>query len=375
MTSRDRMLVAMRGGTPDMVPVAPDMSNMIPCRLTGKPFWDVYLYQDPPLWQAYIEAVKRFGFDGWLCGVPVDVSEPYDPPRPAWREAIVTRTQSRIYTRLHRTRDGNDEWTDWCNVYYIADSPTHGVPLSTVGLPAGTPSGWEDVVPRTSFTGPAAFHEARRQMGEHGVVALADGLPGLGLRPENVYQFYDDPEAVVQRCRRDHQAIVSRVERYLALKPDFVLIGISGFMITNPEPIFRQLALGCLKEIAEMCRRAGVPSQIHCCGPERDLVRICATETCLSSINPLEPPPMGDCDLAAIKNDFGDQISLMGNLHTTRVMLHGSPGGVRDASRKAIDDAAAGGGFILSTGDQCGRDTPDANIHAMIETARNYGVY
>ncbi len=30
------MLVAMRGGQPDCVPAAPDMSNMIPCRLTGK---------------------------------------------------------------------------------------------------------------------------------------------------------------------------------------------------------------------------------------------------------------------------------------------------------------------------------------------------
>ncbi|HUT33160.1 MAG TPA: hypothetical protein VNE39_06765 [Planctomycetota bacterium] len=39
------------------------------------------------------------------------------------------------------------------------------------------------------------------------------------------------------------------------------------------------------------------------------------------------------------------------------------------------DDAAAGGGFILSTGDQCGRDTPDENILAMLEVARDYGRY
>jgi len=30
---------------------------------------------------------------------------------------------------------------------------------------------------------------------------------------------------------------------------------------------------------------------------------------------------------------------------------------------------------ILSTGDQCGRDTPDENLAAMIETARTYGRY
>ena len=84
---------------------------------------------------------------------------------------------------------------------------------------------------------------------------------------------------------------------------------------------------------------------------------------------------MGDCDLAKLKKEFGKKISLMGNLHTTEVMLRGTPGDVRRASRKAIDDAAEGGGFILSTGDQCGRDTPDENILAMIEVARTYGAY
>ena len=43
--------------------------------------------------------------------------------------------------------------------------------------------------------------------------------------------------------------------------------------------------------------------------------------------------------------------------------------------RPSTDDGAAGGRFILSTGDQCGRDTPDANLYAMIETARTYGRY
>ncbi len=44
MTSRERLLTVMKGGTPDCVPVAPDFSNMIPARMTGKPFWDLYLY-------------------------------------------------------------------------------------------------------------------------------------------------------------------------------------------------------------------------------------------------------------------------------------------------------------------------------------------
>ena len=100
-----------------------------------------------------------------------------------------------------------------------------------------------------------------------------------------------------------------------------------------------------------------------------------AEETKLTIIDPLEIPPMGDCNLAELKKLYGDKIILKGNLHTTNIMLYGSKADVIEASKKAIDDAAIEGGFVLSTGDQCGRDTPDENIFAMVETARTYGKY
>jgi uroporphyrinogen decarboxylase len=56
-------------------------------------------------------------------------------------------------------------------------------------------------------------------------------------------------------------------------------------------------------------------------------------------------------------------------------MLRGTVEDVVRESRAAIDAAAGGGRFILSTGDQCGRDTPDENLRAMVETARTYGQY
>ncbi|NJD04141.1 MAG: cobalamin-binding protein [Ruminiclostridium sp.] len=90
---------------------------------------------------------------------------------------------------------------------------------------------------------------------------------------------------------------------------------------------------------------------------------------------PLEIPPMGNCNLKEIKKLYGNKLVLKGNLHTTNVMLHGSAKDVIDASKKAIDAAAEGGRFILSTGDQCGRDTPEENLLAMIETAGTYGRY
>ncbi|AEF80470.1 uroporphyrinogen decarboxylase family protein [Leadbettera azotonutricia] len=80
-------------------------------------------------------------------------------------------------------------------------------------------------------------------------------------------------------------------------------------------------------------------------------------------------------NLALVKKLYGSRIALMGNLPTTSVMLKGSAEDVEKAARKAIDDAGAGGGFLLSTGDQCGRDTPEANIFKLVEVARTYGKY
>jgi len=118
-----------------------------------------------------------------------------------------------------------------------------------------------------------------------------------------------------------------------------------------------------------------VVQALHSCGRQRQMIDILANETDLDVVNPLEVPPMGDCDLGEIKRSFGHRLALMGNIHTTEVMLFGTPDDVRAACRKAIDDAACGGGFILSTGDKCGRDTPFENIFAMVETAKEYGRY
>jgi uroporphyrinogen decarboxylase len=60
---------------------------------------------------------------------------------------------------------------------------------------------------------------------------------------------------------------------------------------------------------------------------------------------------------------------------STAAMYGGTTDAVRAAARQALRDAGDGGGFILSTGDQCGRDTPEDNLFAMVGTAKTHGVY
>ena len=56
-------------------------------------------------------------------------------------------------------------------------------------------------------------------------------------------------------------------------------------------------------------------------------------------------------------------------------MLRGSVADVKRETLKAILAGGEDGGFVLSTGDQCGRDTPDANIFAMVDVVKEFGKY
>jgi uroporphyrinogen decarboxylase len=374
MTSRERLQCVLRGGIPDCVPVCPDISNMVPVRRTGKPFWDIYLYNDPPLMDAYVDAARHYGFDAFMDLFPLTFPEEAAGAA-GWERFIVRRTESAITTQLCRKEAGKRTWSPTVDVFPVADPPTYGVDPAKVDLPP-VPERFEPVEGVRPFdTGPAGFQRIKRRLGDQGLVGVYVTYSAALGNPDMIYHYLDNPDQHEKWARERVEAAEERFARVMAMdeKPDIICVGGSGTLVFQTMEIFRQLAFPAVKRIIDLATEAGLPTHIHSCGPERELVRVMAEETNLTVIDPLETPPMGDCDLAELKRLWGRNLTLKGNLHTTEVMLMGSPEDVARASRKAIDDAAEGGRFILSTGDQCGRDTPDANLEAMIETARTYG--
>ncbi len=172
-----------------------------------------------------------------------------------------------------------------------------------------------------------------------------------------------------------YKDVLIRDVPHVKQKPDFILIGASGSITMQSPDIVQHMQMPTFIEISRMCKEAGVPCEVHSCGRERILVDMLGEGTDVTMVNPLEDPPTGDCDLAEVKKAWGHKLAMMGNLNTPELMLRGSVEEVEEASKKAIDDAGDDGGFILSTGDQIGRDTPYENIHAMVRIARSYGKY
>lgn len=365
MTGRERVLKAINNEQPDHVPAAPDMYEMIPVRFSGRPSWEMLVYQDPPVWKARADAVKHYGVDGV---VPLWIPSGNEPPT-----AVVHREGGKLITRTFFEHEGKRTWSDFAIVYDGMEPSAH-VQVETIGLPADHDN-FEIVKPNYTKVGREHFEEARDYLGDDGVVGPFVFLPCLSCWPEDTFAYCEDPDARAEQSRLAGEAMMRSAEEILSWKPDMLMIGNSGMMLFNPPKVFRHLALEWLQKVTKLAKDHGVPTHLHCCGPEAALVEIAANESDLSCIEPLEIPPMGDCVLKDIKQKFGDKIALKGNLHTTNIMWQGSVAQVEDACKRAIDDAAEGGGFILSTGDQTPRDTPDENILTMQRVAETYGRY
>jgi uroporphyrinogen decarboxylase len=350
---------------------------MIPARLTGKPFWDLYLYNDPPIWEAFIECAKYFDIDALMDGYfPLDLPDERNEDE-GLEKFIILRDDERIITQSARVEKGKYAWELFVDVYFRANPPNHKVRPGKIGLPP-VPEKWEPLEGvKPVDRGPGGLKRVKQLMGEQGLVGIFVTSTVALENEQDIYRYYDNPGMHEQWAQERVKAAEKRFRGIMDLdvKPDFLCVGGSGTLIFQTPEIFRQLTFPAVKRVIELAFAAGMPTHVHSCGPEKDLVKIFAQETSLTVIDPLEIPPMGDCVLADLKKLYGDKIVLKGNLHTTDVMLTGTPEDVAAASSRAIDDAAEGGGFILSTGDQCGRDTPDENLRAMVETARTRGKY
>lgn len=385
MTSKERLLAAIRNEQPDMVPVTPDISNMIPCRLTGKPFWDIHFYEcpdptneytNPVLGKAYIDAVKYFKIDGWYMYGGLNLKTDSQVTR---RTEVISKTDSRLTAQtVYTTPKGELTQQD---VFYVDNSPSR-----TEKMIKNIKEDLEKVkyfYPEIYGCDTSDNEPIRKELGDDGIFCYSVGYPGfqdwIFLFNEGVeamtYAYYDYPELMEELAYIQDKYVCRQSEMILDSKPDVLFLGGSGTITLQSPDLFRKFGLPTIKKVTAMAKQAGIPTMIHSCGKSKILVEILANETDLNCINPLEKPPMGDCELSEIKKQFGDKIALMGNIHTTEVMLMGSVEDVEREAKKAIDDAAAGGGFILSTGDQCGRDTPDENLFKLVEVARTYGRY
>jgi len=382
MTSKERLLITLKGGQADHVPVSPDISVMVPDRLTGRPFYEIQLdgrehfgWTSATHGEAYVEAVKYFGFDGFYMYGGLKQIKPEG--RPEFESKVITVPEGKLVKRICHTKksDLTEE-----ELFFADEPPWRRVkPLKNLR---------EDFEKIKIMMGASEWDWEKEYRDKH---VIGDFGVYLGMVPvfqdwffhnrqggfeQMILDYMTEPKLIEEIHEFWMEWALANVRAMIRAKADVIMLGGSSASLSVSSPkLFRQFELPFIQKASTICQEAGIVSHLHVCGRSMELVEIVAEESDLASMEPLEEPPSGNVDLKELKRRFGKRLCLKGNINTTDFMLYATPQQVEEKCQKLIDDAAEGGGFILSTGDQCGRDTPDANILKMVEVAATYGKY
>ena len=93
----------------------------------------------------------------------------------------------------------------------------------------------------------------------------------------------------------------------------------------------------------------------------------------IDALCPLEPK--AGMDIGEVKEKYGDQIALVGNIDVADLLPNGSREEVDASVKECISKASPGGGHILSSSNTIHYDVNPDNYLEMINALRKYGNY
>ncbi len=110
-------------------------------------------------------------------------------------------------------------------------------------------------------------------------------------------------------------------------------------------------------------------------GIDRKILHICGDSTKVLHLYASTGADMVEIDnavdLSVAKARIGDQVVLVGNVHTIEELLQATPEKAAAAAQRCIDQAGAGGGFMVGSGCIVPRHTPLANLQAVVRVCHS----
>jgi len=371
MTSRERLLTVLKGGTPDRVPVT---------------LYEHTIYNDgwanrEPSYAPLLKLEAEYG-DSFVRA-PIDVPVFLEDPN-----------------AVHGTEEKHEDGT----VVRTVEIDTPRGPLKAVSRrDPGLMTYWqvkplletdEDIKRFLSLPeSPAEVNVERlrdleRRVGDHGVLLFSLGdaighVVGLFDFQEFVMRATTDDGPILELLDKAQEQVlrairlIGREVKNAAFRlwgPEYC-----GAPLMNPKKFFPRYVLYRDKEATEAIHATGNFSIIHAHG-RLDAILEMIAETGADALEPLETLPLSSADvtLADVKKRIGDRMCLMGAVQAV-TLERGTPEEVRRQVREAIEVAAPGGGFVL---------LPTAapfmvplaeqvltNAEAMYRAAHEFGVY
>ena len=387
MTGRERIMAAMNLRQPDRVPVMCQLSmghyllnlDMSPAR---------YWTENDLLVAAYVELADRYRFDGILVNLP-------------GRDPQVRR----YIERIERTDDGEViHYTDGGRCVCPADDLAlhmEGTRMDIADIDPGllfyedphtpgglkTPPFYYDLEPY-QWRGEQLFHDH--------VFAIIDGVleavgDRLSVHGEVFSPFTQLMEragyenalmALLQMPEKVHAILQAYTDGTCLLAQKQAARGVDAVLISSAfagggfisRAMYEQFVLPYERQVAEAVHQTAAKVYTHTCGAIGDRLELMAASG-IDGVDTMDPPPLGDTDLADAKQRIGDRLFLKGNIDSVNVLLNGSADAVREDARKKLDAAMAGGGYILSSACAVAPRVPPENLMVLAEVADQWGRY
>lgn len=131
-----------------------------------------------------------------------------------------------------------------------------------------------------------------------------------------------------------------------------------------------------IKRVIDAIKNKAPNSSIffHSCGNVRPIIPD-FIELGIDILNPVHITAEG-MDPISLKKDFGNDICFWGGgVETQNILPKGTPQQVRDDVKRNIEALAVGGGFVFNTVHNIQPDVPVENIIAMVEALKEFGKY
>lgn len=341
MNSIERTMRTLRFEKPDRVPV--DLHNfMVTARLMGAESYADFFRDGEAMAEGQIKAWRRFGHDVVLvengtaalaeaCGVQVQYQE---DSAPVAKEPAI------------KSLDEVDK-------LQIPDPYTH--PTLSENLKAtrlvAQEIGDQAVVMGRADQGPFSLACEIRGMSNF-MLDIA-----LGEQKEKIHHLLDF-------CRQvSFRYATAQIEQ--GAHATSVGDSPSGPDLISPAQ-FWEYAYPYMKRLMTDLKAQGIIAAYHICGNATPIIQdMVSTGAAIIEIDQ-------KADMAACKDAARGKAALLGPVDPSGVMAHGTPQLVREKCLEALEILAPDNGFILGPGCALPATTPDENIDAMIETARQY---
>ncbi|MBI5817707.1 MAG: hypothetical protein HZA88_01880 [Verrucomicrobia bacterium] len=114
------------------------------------------------------------------------------------------------------------------------------------------------------------------------------------------------------------------------------------------QEMYREFVLPYERRMTDAIKPTGVPVYTHTCGRIGDRLELMA-ETGIDGLDTLDPPPLGNVELAEAKRCVGDRLFIKGNMNSVALLDYRTKEQVIAEAGQCIRAGKPGGGYILST--------------------------